>query len=171
MNRKYLPIMLDVTERSVLILGGGKAAAEKLRTLDQLRPRTRAIALDFLPIFDDYPWITREKRAYRTGDLDGADVVYCGVNDRVVEAAVAREAKERKILINFIDDRDISEFISASVLAREHFSIFISSYGRSPGAVKQIRQLIESNLNLDDLDRMVSRMAEDRLRARPDHKL
>lgn len=161
-DRKYLPIMLDVTGRTVLLLGGGRAAAEKLRTLDQIRPKTRAIAREFLPIFDDYPWIIRENRAYTPGDLAGADVVYCGLNDPVVEGAVAREARERGILINFIDDREKSDFISASVLARKHFSIFVSSYGRSPGAVKKLRQMIESTFDLDDLDLMVARMAAER---------
>jgi precorrin-2 dehydrogenase / sirohydrochlorin ferrochelatase len=154
--------MLDVSNRNILLLGGGKASAEKLRTLSQLGKRITAISPDFVEEFHSLDWIDFIYRKYQYGDLKGYDIIYCGVNDKEVELEILKEAKERKILINFIDKVEDSDFISASTLIQNNFTIFISTYGRSPGGTKMIRQEIEANLDLKKLDEQVGVMALER---------
>lgn len=155
-------MMLDVSNKNILLLGGGKASAEKIRTLSQLGKRITAISPDFIEDFHSLDWIDFIHRKYQYGDLKNFDVVYSGVNDRNVEKEILREARERNILINFIDKVEDSDFISASTLMTENFSIFISTYGRSPGGAKMIRQEIELKLNLEELDQKVGIMAKER---------
>jgi len=155
-------MMLDVSNKNILLLGGGKASAEKLRTLSQLDKRITAISPEFIEEFHSLDWIDFIYRKYEYGDLKNFDVVYSGVNDRDVEKEILKEARERNILINFIDKVEDSDFISASTLIQENFSIFISSYGRAPGGVKIIRQEIEAKLNLEELNQKVGVMATER---------
>ena len=131
--------MLDVTKKNILLLGGGKASAEKLRTLSQLGKRITAISPDFIEEFHSLDWIDFVYRKYQYGDLKGFDVVYSGVNDRDVEKEILKEAQERNVLINFIDKVEDSLFISASTLIYDNFSIFISTYGRHGWQPKNIR--------------------------------
>ncbi len=154
--------MLDVTNKKILLLGGGKASAEKLRTLSQLGTRITAISPEFIEEFHSLGWIDFIYRKYEYGDLKEFDVVYSGVNDRDVEREILKEARERNVLINFIDKVEDSDFISASTLIQENFSIFISTYGRAPGGAKMIRQEIEVKLDLPDLDNRVGEMAKQR---------
>ncbi len=154
--------MLDVTNKNILLLGGGKASAEKLRTLSQLGKRITAISPDFIEEFHSLDWIDFVYRKYQYGDLKGFDVVYSGVNDRDVELEILKEAKERNVLINFIDKVEDSLFISASTLIQDNFSIFISTYGRAPGGAKLIRQELEAKIDLLNLNLKVGDMARER---------
>lgn len=154
--------MLDVSNKNILLLGGGKASAEKLRTLSQLGKRITAISPEFIEEFHSLDWIDFIYRKYEYGDLKDFDVVYSGVNNRSVEKEILKEARERNILINFIDKVEDSDFISASTLMKENFSIFISTYGRSPGGTKMIRQEIEAKLNLEELNQKIGIMAKER---------
>ncbi len=154
--------MLDVTNKKILLLGGGKASAEKLRTLSQLGKRITAISPEFIDDFHSLDWIDFIYRKYQYGDLKDFDVVYCGVNDREVETEISKEARERNILINFIDKVEDSDFISASTLIQENFSIFISTYGRAPGGAKMIRQELEAKIDLTGLNVRVGEMAKER---------
>ncbi len=160
--KTYLPIMLDVTEKNILILGGGKASAEKLKTLSSLNKKIRVISKSFIDEFLDKPYLELIQKEYEYGDLAGFDVVYSGVNDKKVESEILREARERKILINFIDQVEYSDFISAASIIKDSFSIFISTYGRSPAGAKKLRQEIESKLDLELLNQEISRLAEER---------
>lgn len=155
-------MMLDVTKKNILLLGGGKASAEKLRTLSQLGKRITAISPDFIEEFHSLDWIDFVYRKYQYGDLKGFDVVYSGVNDRDVEKEILKEAQERNVLINFIDKVEDSLFISASTLIYDNFSIFISTYGRAPGGAKLIRQELEANIDLLGLNQRVVEMAKER---------
>ncbi|MBL0262747.1 MAG: hypothetical protein IPQ05_02495 [Leptospiraceae bacterium] len=155
-------MMLDVTNKNILLLGGGKASAEKLRTLSQLGKRITAISPDFIEEFHSLDWIDFVYRKYQYGDLKGFDVVYSKVNDRDVELEILKEAKERNVLINFIDKVEDSLFISASTLIQDNFSIFISTYGRAPGGAKLIRQELEAKIDLLNLNLKVGDMARER---------
>lgn len=144
--------MLEVSEKNILLIGGGKAAAEKLRTLSQLNKKIKAISPVFLDEFKNLDWIDLEYRKYQKGDLKNFDIVYVGINDIEEEKRILEEAIDEKILINFIDKVEYSDFISVAGFIKENFSIFISTYGKGPGASKKIRMEIESKLDLNQID-------------------
>jgi len=151
-NKKYLPVMIDLTDLKIVIIGAGKAAAEKLHTFSQLKVPLTVIATQISEPFKQFDWITRIERPYQHGDLKGFNLAYIGINDSVLEKEIAQEAREEKILVNFIDKVDLSGFISPSAIIKKNFSLFISTYGKGPGMAKRIRKTIEENIDLDGLD-------------------
>ncbi len=153
--KTYLPLMIEVSKKNILLIGGGKAAAEKLRTLSQLNKKIKAISPDFVEEFHGLEWIDFEYRKYRVGDLKNFDIVYVGINDPIIEKEILEEAKKEKLLINFIDKVEDSDFISVAGFIKENYSIFISTYGKGPGAAKKIRQEIESKLDLEKINNEV----------------
>jgi len=161
-DEKYLPVMLNVTDKKVLVIGAGKACAEKLHSLGQIKPDVTVIAEKIDPVFRENPWMKIIEKRYQPGDMDRFDLVYCGINDPETEKEIQKEAHQKRILINFIDQRSLSDFISPSVIQRENFSVFISTFGKGPGATKQIRKTIESSLDLDQLNRLTGEYIEKR---------
>ena len=149
----YYPLMLDISDKNILILGGGPAAAEKLRSLSQTGKKVRVIAKEFSEPFLNQDWLELVQKSYTSGDLDGFDLVYVGINDPIVEEKILHDARKHNLLINFIDKVEHSDFISPSVLIRENYSIFISTYGKGPGMTKKIRKTIEEKIDLNDLDK------------------
>jgi len=158
----YLPIMLDVSNKNILLIGGGAACAEKLRSLGQLGKDITAISPEFCSDFNDKPWIKMIHRKYSPGDLKGFHIVYVGINDFDEEMLILNEAKEEGLLINFVDQVKFSDFISPSVLIKKFFSIFISTNGRGPGASKFIRREIEEKINLEELDNRAGEYIQNR---------
>lgn len=154
--------MLDVSDKNILLIGGGAACAEKLRSLGQLGKEITVIAPEFIDAFNNKPWIHFIKRKYRRGDLENCHIVYVGINDPDEEMKILEEAKERGILINFVDQVQYSDFISPSVLIKKFFSIFISTNGRGPGAAKFIRKEIEEKLDLEELDKHTEEYIQNR---------
>jgi precorrin-2 dehydrogenase / sirohydrochlorin ferrochelatase len=150
--KQYIPLMIEISKKNILLIGGGKAAAEKLRTLSQLQKKITAISPEFVEEFHGLKWIDFQYRKYKFGDLDNFDLVYVGINDPKIEKEILVEAREKRILINFIDKVEDSDFISVAGFIKKNFSIFISTYGKGPGASKKIRQEIEAKLNLEQID-------------------
>ncbi|MDX1957762.1 MAG: NAD(P)-dependent oxidoreductase [Leptospiraceae bacterium] len=171
MNRVYLPLVLDVTNKEILLLGGGLAASEKLRTLSQLNKKIKAISRSFREEFYGLEWLTLIQREYREGDLPVNGIVYCGMNNPSEHDKVLNEAKQKNSLVNFIDKPDNSDFISASSLLKKNFGIFVTTYGRGPGVTKKIRQEIETALDLDSLDSFAEKFIEERMRKKNESKL
>lgn len=154
-NKKdiYLPILLKITGKNILVIGAGNACREKLNSLRQLGTRITVVAPELHPDFLDQDWIEIRKRKFTAEDLEGMDIVYSGVNNPDLETEIFRECRKRCILVNFVDKVEYSDFISPSLLKRKNFSIFISTYGKGPGATKKIRQTIEEKINLEELDK------------------
>lgn len=161
-KRSYLPVMLDVTRMKIVLIGAGKACAEKLRSLEQAGKNITVIAPEVDPVFENKDWIHLIRRKYEHDDLKGAGLAYVGINDPGVQKMILEDALHHHVLINFVDKVEDSQFISPSLLQRDHFSIFISTFGRGPGAVKKIRQTIEKELDLDALDAMTGEYVKHR---------
>ncbi len=135
------------------MIGAGAACAEKLKSLSELGRGITVIAPRFHPSFLEQNWIRRIPRHYRQGDLKGFDLAYVGIDDASAEEEILQEAREEGCLVNFVNRVPLSDFISPSALIRRHFALFISTFGRGPGAVKKIRRLLEEKLDLETLDR------------------
>ena len=144
--------MLDITSKKILIIGGGRACLEKLRSLSQTGVKVDVISLEFKEEFFNQSWLNLIQRQYTVGDLKGYDIVYSGVNDPEVELQIREEAQAENILVNFVDNVEFSDFISPSLIQKKFFSIFVSTFGKGPGMTKKIRKEIETKLDLDSLN-------------------
>ncbi|KGM02153.1 precorrin-2 dehydrogenase/sirohydrochlorin ferrochelatase family protein, partial [Cellulomonas cellasea] len=74
-----LPLLLDVRDRLVLVVGGGPVAARRAAGLGEAGARVRVVApevVDALAALAALGAVTHEARRYEAGDLDGAWLVY-----------------------------------------------------------------------------------------------
>jgi precorrin-2 dehydrogenase/sirohydrochlorin ferrochelatase len=83
------------------------------------------------------------RRPYREGDLDGAFLAFAATDRREVNAAVAREARERGILINVADKPSEGDFALPSTLRRGRLQVAVSTGGASPTLAQRIRRELE----------------------------
>ncbi len=82
-------------------------------------------------------------RPYREGDLDGAFLAFAATDRREVNAAVAREARERGIPINVADKPSEGDFALPSTLRRGRLQVAVSTGGASPTLAQRIRRELE----------------------------
>lgn len=99
------PILLDVSQRRILIVGGGRVAARKaVGLVDAGAHDITAVAPSFVAGFPDA--VKKIERAYESKDLDGATLVFAATDRASVNDQVVREARERNILVNRADSAD-----------------------------------------------------------------
>ena len=144
---QYYPIMLDVRQRSALVIGGNRTAAEKATALAACGAVVTVMNPNFceeLLALAHKQQVTLRYKSYEAGDLAGAFVVVVAVSDdpQQIETIWA-EARERGQLVNIVDVPTRCSFIVPSILRREQLTIAVSTEGASPGLAKRIRQRLE----------------------------
>ncbi len=105
------------------------------------RPAAR---LESLAALD--PRVTVERRAWRPADLDGAFVCVASSDDPAERAAVAREARDRGVLVNVMDDIPNCDWSAPSIVRRGELVLAISTGGASPALAKQLRLQLSADV-------------------------
>jgi precorrin-2 dehydrogenase / sirohydrochlorin ferrochelatase len=147
-NRQY-PVMLNLSGRRAVIIGGGTVALRKARDLLASDALVTVISITFNGEFDALAAEFRdrlvlEERPYARGDLEGALVVFSATNDHALNRKVYEEAKERNIFINAVDDPPHCSFTVPSSFSRGDLVVAISTGGVSPSMSARIRRAIEA---------------------------
>ena len=143
------PVMLDLTNRACLVVGGGAVAERKVEGLVDARARVTVVSPSLtgrlLRLATDarFRWRPRE---YVAGDVEGSVLVLVATDDTAVNAAVAAECRHRGILINCADDPDRCDFILPSVLKRGALTVSVSTGGASPTMARLVREELETLL-------------------------
>ncbi len=141
-NVVLYPIFLDLSGRRCVVVGGGEVAGRKARKLLQARARVVVISPEIRPELES---VASEihRRPYREGDLEGAYLAFAATDSREVNAAVAREAKERGIPVNVADRPSDGDFALPSTLRRGGLQVAVSTGGASPTLARRIKDELE----------------------------
>ena len=150
MNREYnhyYPVFLNIKGRKCIVVGGGKVALRKVNILLGYGAQIEVISPCICPELaefgrkNDIRIIARE---YQMGDLKDAFIAIAATDDNEVNELVVREAREKSVLVNVVDDTEKSDFIVPSYLRRGDITIAISTGGRSPALARKLRLKVES---------------------------
>jgi siroheme synthase-like protein len=141
------PIFVKLEGRLVVVAGGGNIAEAKIPGLLSTHARIRMIAPAITPKIGEWvrsgriEWIPKE---FEAADVDGAFLAIAATSAAGVNEAVFREAEERGILCNAVDDIEHCHFYYGAVVQRGDLQIAISTNGKSPSLAQRLRQEIEA---------------------------
>jgi len=158
----HYPIVL-VNLENACVIGGGAIATRKIAgLLDAGASGVTVIAPQLSAQIET--WVTQDKvkavrRAYAPGDLAKARIVIAATNDAQVNEQVWREAIERGILVNVVDDPPHCNFHVPAIVRRGNLAVAISSGGASPALSKHLRHEIENVLG-DEYAQLSALLAE-----------
>jgi precorrin-2 dehydrogenase/sirohydrochlorin ferrochelatase len=125
-----------------VVVGGGEVANRKARKLLQARAKVVVISPEVKPELASMAVEVR-RRQYREGDLEGTFLAFAATDYREVNAAVAREGRERGILVNVADEPSEGDFALPSTLRRGQLQVAVSTGGASPTLARRIRRELE----------------------------
>jgi precorrin-2 dehydrogenase/sirohydrochlorin ferrochelatase len=140
-------MMLDVSQRLVVIVGGGAVAARKARgLLDGGASRVRMISPDFCDTVP--PEVERITGGYELRHLEGAGLVFAATDDTAVNDAVVNDAHGLNLLVNRADATETSEgdFATPATLRHEDLVITVST-GGAPALAAAIRDDLRAKLD------------------------
>jgi siroheme synthase-like protein len=141
----HYPIFLDLTDRKVLVVGGGKVALRKIRGLIEAGANVTAVAPRFESELAAMP-IRRIRRKYRAPDLAGVSLVFAATDQRDVNRRIGAAAKRRGILANVADAPAECDFLVPARLAKGSIQIAISTGGTAPRIASEMRKKLEQIL-------------------------
>lgn len=148
---QLFPIFLRTDRLTILIVGGGNVAEEKLHFLLKSSPNSRIILVapyiseKIISYSNDYD-ITFINREYKNEDLKGIDLVIAATNNKEINSYIWTNSKLKGALINVADTPDLCDFYLGGIVTKGDFKIAISTNGKSPTLAKRLRQLLEKNL-------------------------
>jgi len=144
--------MLDVTDRLVVVVGGGTVAARKvLGLLAAGATRVRVVAPAFHADLPDVPAVQRVAETYATSQLDGAGLVFAATDQPEVNAAVVRDARARGVVVNRADAdeavADAGDFATPAVHRGGGGLVMTVSAGGSPALATRVRDELAQRLD------------------------
>lgn len=148
----YYPVFLDIEGKRCVVVGGGTVAHRKVIMLLGHAGDVEVISPKLCPELKELVSdgsIKAVRRAYRTGDLDGAVVVIAATDDRETNERVAQEAREKRVLVNVVDTPDLCDFIVPSYVRRGDVTVAVSTNGKSPALARKIRKEIEKHFGAE----------------------
>jgi uroporphyrin-III C-methyltransferase/precorrin-2 dehydrogenase/sirohydrochlorin ferrochelatase len=144
-----LPLLLDLTGRRVVVVGGGAVAVRRVRSLLESGAVVVVIAPEPSAELATQP-VELHRRRYRAGDLLAAWLAVAATDDAAVNAAVATEADAARI---FCVRADLAAGGSARVPAvhRSGQLTVAVNAGDDPRRAVELRNLIAAALELGSL--------------------
>ena len=152
----YLPISLDLKGKKCLIIGGGDVAARKLTTLLRAQADVDLLSLEFgtevhrVRSKHDtrktsrllYGELTRKKE-FEKKIVNKYTLIVAATDNPIINRMVSVVAQRSNILVNVVDNLELSSFILPAIIDRSPLLVAVSTAGVSPLLARKIREKIE----------------------------
>lgn len=135
----FLPVFLDLRDRSCVVVGGGDVAARKVALLLRTGAQVRVIAPAFcaeLAARVAAGAIEGLPRTFAEADLDGARFVIAATDDAATE--------RRAVPVNVVDQPALCSAIMPSIIDRSPVVIAVGTGGSAPVLARLLRARLET---------------------------
>ncbi len=142
---KY-PVVLNLSGRSVVIIGGGAVALRKTQSLlitgahlvvvsEHIGDKLTALCQN-----EDAKLISS---VYSKDYLPGAVLAIAATNDHELNKQIYKECQELGVLCNVVDVPELCDFFVPAVVKRDDLQIAISTDGACPAYARHLREKLE----------------------------
>ncbi|MBR1419304.1 MAG: hydroxymethylbilane synthase, partial [Synergistaceae bacterium] len=139
------PMLIDIEGRDVLVVGGGKIALRRVKTLLKCGASIRVVSPELNPGFDSVKdKIKVFKRKFEIKDLDNAMLAVAASDDREANKSVGLEARARNIPVSVADAIAECTFFFPALIASGAASVSVSTAGTSYHTTKRLADRLRS---------------------------
>jgi siroheme synthase-like protein len=149
MQDPHYPVFLNLTDKAVLLVGGGEVAFRKARALKESGCMLTVVAKEFAGPFTlwlEDQGIERQRRAYRAGEAGDYFLVISATDDEQVNRRVFEDASRAERLVNVVDQPLLCNILIPSVVQRGSLRVAISTAGKCPALARHLRLDLEKHL-------------------------
>lgn len=141
-----MPLMIDLTNKNVVIVGGGVVASRRAQTLNQYVEHMTVISptiTEKLQNMVDNGVVIWKEKEFEPSDIVDAYLVIAATNEPRVNEAVKKALPEHA-LFNNVGDASNGNVVFPSALHRDKLTISVSTDGASPKLTKSIMAELEA---------------------------
>lgn len=146
----FFPLFIDINNKDVLVVGGGKIAARRVNTLLKFVAKVKVVAPEVcedLRKLKENNRIEIISREYVSNDINGSDLVVTATNKREINYLVGEDAKGAGAFVSVADCKEESNFYFPAVF-EDHGIVggLISKGGSNHSLVKETARKIRECL-------------------------
>jgi siroheme synthase-like protein len=157
----WLPIFLNLKQKSVLLVGAGDIAMEKLPKLYESGALITVVATEFSKDIKEYIATRRDRiitkqRNARPEDFEKIFLVISAIDNGTLNTEFREWSHQHQTLFNAADQASHCDFFMTGTVKRGPLTIAISSEGRHPGLTRAVRKFLENILPVDHMESLES---------------
>lgn len=132
------PITVNLKNKQVLIIGGGKIAARKIKGLLGEGAHITIVSPSLHSEIDE-KCVTWLKKEYESTDITPKiQLIFACTDDKVLNEQVLNDTLPSQ-LVNVVSNKETSDFYNMSMIKHQGLKIGISTEGASPLVAKETR--------------------------------
>lgn len=137
-------MMINLENKSVAVVGGGKVAFRKAKKLLEFNCKLKVISPSLIEEFNDIKDNMKIiEDEYKEEYIENSFLVIASTSSKNTNENIAIYCREHNILCNIVDDINLSDFIVPSSIKRGDLVISVSTMGKSPSLSSKIKKDLE----------------------------
>lgn len=145
-------VMLDICNKRTLVVGGGKVAIRKIKTLLASNAQVTVVApevLDEIENLAEKGVIELSLKKFATNDIEISKpfIVFAATDNIELNKSIALYCQERNLLVNTITEPALGNMAVQAKIVKPDYAISMSTFGKSPGFAKAMREYLEAELD------------------------
>ncbi len=140
---EFLPIGLNVKDKNILIVGGGRIAQRKIAALLLFSSRITVLSPRVSRQINQWALEGKLKivrRVFYPKMINRFQIIFACTSDLKLNQKIGIMAQKKNILCNVVSNRKYSTFISSALLIKKGYIIGVSTQGESPALAVSIKE-------------------------------
>lgn len=153
-NKKpYFPMFIDLSEKKIVVIGGGKIAERRVKTLLSFTDHVIVIAPEITDEIcrivkeGNLVWIKASFCEVEEEVLSHADMVLAATNDPECNEEIAVVCKKKEIPVNVSHKKELCDFYFPAVVVKENVVAGITASGLDHSQARKVRERVEEALS------------------------
>jgi siroheme synthase-like protein len=141
-----MPVSISLTDRPVLVVGGGAVALRKIETILEYGAKVTVVAPeadDKIKYFGESGRITLHLRNYQSPEAVEYHMIISASDDMEVNRKVSDDARGAGRLVNAVDAPALCDLIFPAVVRRDCLTTAISTDGQVPFMAGHVRKILD----------------------------
>lgn len=150
MTKPYFPLFIDLSQKRVVVVGGGKIAARRVEALLDFAEDIHVVAPEVterLQRLDEEGRIRWTAEVYQEEVLRGAELVLAATDDAACNEKVIEDCRIRKIPANASHRKEWCDFYFPGIIKEGNLVVGFCSSGLSHREVREAREKVEQALS------------------------
>lgn len=153
MINKFFPVSIDLNSKNVLVIGAGKIALRKVKTLLNYNCEITIITKEvseekFLELEKEKKVKIIKKQKFEDKILENFFLVVTATNNKLLNETISKVCMSKNILVNNISSKNCMNVRFTSIYEKDDIQIAISANGNPKKAIdikNKIKEKFENN--------------------------
>lgn len=152
-NKRFFPMFVDLSDKKIVVVGGGNIATRRIKTLLQFTRNITAVAPKTTMELHELGkacFVNLINRPVKRSDFTMAFMVIAATNDWKLNDEIYRVCKEEGIYVNVADDKSKCDFYFPGIYMQDEVVVGITASGLNHKKARKVRVAIQEAMEASD---------------------